>query len=164
MIRYTQYASETKNRIKELAWMQGQPLVCIGMGAVPLAVYFLFVGYLEQVQEALLLGWSAIVLSVVCFSIYCIRYFSYKKALTENFAKYAVEDKIEWCAERIDGETLSFTRINDGTTFRVGQSEIKAVRRLKTIFVIVLKNKNVIDLPICADTDELIFPYDEEKE
>jgi hypothetical protein len=79
-----------------------------------------------------------------------------KKAVTLNFDKLAEENKINFTLEKVDDSTLQFTRLTDGETMSVNILDIKSIKRLKTINVIILKNRKMIDLPKRPDIDDMI--------
>ena len=95
-------------------------------------------------------------LAVVCVAIYIIVYSKTKKVVNANFEENEIDGKIDFTIERIDGETLEFTRLTDEESFQITRADIKSIKRLKSINVIILNNKRTIDLPKQVDIDELI--------
>ncbi len=156
MIQYSKTASDTKNRIKDLAWMNGRFFVFASVCVLPISAYYFFAGFVANAVEAVQLGCQLLIMAVVSFAVYCVIYSKSKKAVTVNFDKLAENDKIDFTLDKIDEETLEFTRLSDGEVMRVNRFDIKTVKKLKSINVIVLKNKKFIDLPRRQDIDEMI--------
>ena len=53
MIEYSKTKADNKNRIKEMTWMKGRIFVYIGLVALPLMIFFLLVGILGKIADAL---------------------------------------------------------------------------------------------------------------
>ena len=114
------------------------------------------IGFAAGVNEMVTTGLQTLTLVGVLLAIYITVYVKTKKAVTLNFDKLAEDGKIDFTLEKIDDVTLEFTRLADGQTISVNILDIKSIKRLKTINVIVLKNKKMIDLPKRPDIDEMI--------
>lgn len=156
MIEYSKSVSDTKHRIRDLAWMNGGFFAIVGACVLPVSGYYFLAGIASNAPAAVKLGVQILTLAVVSFAIYLIVYTKTKKAVNTNFAKYEMDGKIEFTIEKIDEETLEFTRLTDEESFQVCRADIKRIKRLKSINVIILKNKKTIDLPKQADIEELI--------
>lgn len=156
MIEYSKHASDTKNRIRELAWMNGRFFIIFAICVLPVSAYFLVIGFAAGVNEMVTTGLQTLTLVGVLLAVYITVYVKTKKAVTVNFDKLAEENKIDFTLEKIDDSTLQFTRLSDGQTISVNILDIKSIKRLKTINVIILKNKKMIDLPKRPDIDKMI--------
>ena len=156
MIEYSKYASDTKSRIRDLAWMNGRFFIFFAICVLPVSAYFLVIGFLAGVNEMVTTGLQTLTLFGVLIAVYITVYVKTKKAVTMNFDKLAENDKIDFTLEKVDDSTLQFTRLTDGEVITVNILDIKSIKRLKTITVIVLKNKKMIDLPKRSDIDEII--------
>ena len=156
MIEYSKYASDTKSRIRDLAWMNGRFFIFFAIFVLPVSAYFLVIGFLAGVNEMVTTGLQVFTLFVVLIAVYITVYVKTKKAVTMNFDKLAENDKIDFTLEKVDDSTLQFTRLTDGEVITVNILDIKSIKRLKTITVILLKNKKMIDLPKRSDIDEMI--------
>lgn len=157
MVEYTKLASDNKRRIDEMTWMNGRLFIWIAACAFPVSAYFFLVGIATASPDALKCGWQTITLVVVLLAIYLILYFKMRKAVTLNFSRNAVDDKIDFTIEKIDEETLEFTRLTDEESFQITRADIKRIRQMKTISIITLKDGRIIDLPIRQDIDDLIY-------
>lgn len=156
MIQYTKYASDTKNRIKELTWASGGIFLIIAACVMPVTLYFFIVGIAAQQAEALSMGWRTLTLVLVLITMYLVVYFKFRKAVTSNFDMLAEDDKIEYTLETTAEGKLRFTRLTDEESFEISYSEIKKIKHVKTISIIFLKNNKTIDLPIDVDLAALI--------
>jgi len=113
-------------------------------------------GFIGKVSVAVQLGIYAATLDAVLIVMYGILYDKFTKAVNGNFESYEIDGKIDFTLERIAEDTLVFTRLTDEASFQIQKSDIKTVRTLKTIHVILLKDGRTIDLPKREDIDELI--------
>ena len=156
MIEYSKYASDSKQRIRDLAWMNGRFFVIFAICVFPISVCFLVIGFIAGVSEMVTTGLQILTLFGVLLAVYITIYMRAKKAVNSNFYKWAEDDKIDFTLEKVDEYTLEFTRLADGQKMTVHILDIKSIKRLKTINVLVLKNKKFIDLPKRADIDEMI--------
>ena len=156
MIEYSKHASETKQRVRDLAWMNGRLFIFFAIAVLPVSVYFLVIGFLAGVSQMLTTGFQTLTLVGVLLAVYITIYVRAKKAVTSNFYKWAEDDKIDFTLEKVDEYTLEFTRLADGQTMTVNILDIKSIKRLKSINVIVLKNKKYIDVPKRADIEKMI--------
>ena len=155
MISYSKTESDIKNRIRDLAWMNGRFFVFAGVIVLPISGYYFLAGFVANSSEAIHLACSLLTLAAICFVVFGTVYSKTKKAVNLNFDKLAQENKIDFTLEKLD-DALQFTRLSDGQVMVVSRSDIRSVKRLKTINVIVLKNSKFIDLPRRADIDEMI--------
>ena len=156
MIEYSKYASDSKQRIRDLAWMNGRFFIIFAICVLPVSAYYLVIGFIAGVNQMVTTGLQTLTLFGVLIAVYITVYVKAKKAVTLNFDKLAEDDKIDFTLEKVDEYTLKFTRLADGQTITVNILDIKSIKRLKSINVIVLKNKKFIDLPKRADIDEMI--------
>lgn len=156
MVEYSKTAADNKQRIREMTWMKGRRFITMAACVLLLSVFFLCVGIFGKSSEALQMGIYTGTLTVVLLVMYAILYDKYQKAVTKNFYSYEVDGKIDFTLEKLDAETLEFTRMTDEEVFRIQKSDIKTVRHLKTIHVIILKDGRTIDLPKQDDVDELL--------
>ena len=155
-VEYSKTAADTKSRIRDLAWMNGRFFIFFAIFVLPVSAYFLVIGFLAGVNEMVTTGLQTLTLFGVLIAVYITVYVKTKKAVTMNFDKLAENDKIDFTLEKVDDSTLQFTRLTDGEVITVNILDIKSIKRLKTITVIVLKNKKMIDLPKRSDIDEMI--------
>ena len=155
MIEYSQYEGEVKNRIKEIALAKGLPLLIAAVVSLLLTTYFLFVGIMAEQREALKMGWWTALLCLVCIILYLGILVTLKKALNSSFKQYAENGKIDFTLERVE-DKLKITRLCDNKTVEIKQSEIKSIRRLKSVILIILKGKRWFDLPNSPEVNELI--------
>lgn len=156
MIEYSKYASDSKQRIRDLAWMNGRFYIIFAICVFPISAYFFVIGFAAGVNEMVTTGLQTLTLVGVLIAVYITVYVKAKKAVNSNFNKWAEDDKIDFTLEKVDEYTLEFTRLADGQTISVNILDIKSIKRLKTINVIVLKNRKMIDLPKRPDIDEMI--------
>ena len=156
MISYSKTASDTKQRIRELAWMNGRLFIFLAACVLPISGCLFLVGILNNATQAVMMGFQTLTVVAVLLAVYVTVYVKTKKAVNVNFDKLAQEDRIDFTLEKVDEYTLAFTRLTDGETISVNILDIKSIKRLKTINVIVLKNKKMIDLPRRPDIDEMI--------
>lgn len=155
MIQYSQYECEVKNRIKEIALAKGLPLLIAAVVSLLLTTYFLFVGIMAEQSEALKIGWWTALLCLVCIILYLGILVTLKKALNSVFKQYAENGKIDFTLERVE-DKLKITRLCDNKTVEIKQSEIKSIRFLKSVILIILKGKRWFDLPNSPEVKELI--------
>ena len=156
MIEYSKYASDSKQRIRDLAWMNGRFFIIFAICVFPISSCFLVIGFIVGENEMVTTGLQTLTLVGVLIAVYITVYVKAKKAVTVNFDKWAEDGKIDFTLEKVDEYTLEFTRLADGQTMTVNILDIKSIKRLKSINVLVLKNKKFIDLPKRADIDEMI--------
>ena len=156
MITYSKTISDTYRRIRDLAWMNGRFFAIAGICVLPASAYFIFAGTVSNSSAALKLGFQLLTLAAVLVAIYIIVYNKTKKAVQANFDEFEIDGKIDFSIEKIDDDTLEFTRLTDEESFQITKADVKCVKRLKYNNVIVLKDKRTIDLPKRADIDELI--------
>lgn len=155
MIQYSQYECEVKNRIKEIALARGLPLLIAAVVSLLLTTYFLFVGIMAEQSEALKMGWWTALLCLVCIILYLGILVTLKKSLNSVFKQYAENGKIDFTLERVE-DKLKITRLCDNKTVEIKQSEIKSIRFLKSVILIILKGKRWFDLPNSPEVNELI--------
>lgn len=159
MIEYSKTAADNKARIRELTWMQGRVFMIAASCVLPLSAFFFLVGIVGNNSEAVQFGIYCTTLFIVLLAIYGILYSKYKKAVTANFDNHEVDGRINFALEKIDDDTLEFSRLTDEESFQVQKSDIKAIRNMKTIHVIMLKDGRTIDLPKRADIDEMLRSF-----
>lgn len=136
--------------------MNGGLFAVIGVCVLPVSVYHFLAGIAFNAPAAIKLGWQLLILAAVLLAIFLIVYTKVKKAVKANFEEYEIDGKSDYTIERIDEDALAFTRLTDGESFQVSSADIKKIKHLKTINVIILKNKRTIDLPKRADIEEMI--------
>ena len=156
MIEYTKTASDNKGRIRDLTWMHARIFAILPIFILPVSLYYFVIGTAVNSPEAVGLGGQLLTLAVVCIAIYLIVYNKTKKAVMANFDEYEMDGKIDFTIEKIDENTLTFTRLTDEESFQVSKNDIKTIKRLKHTSVIVLNSKRMIDIPKRVDIDELI--------
>ena len=155
MIEYSKTVADTKHRIRELTWLNGRIFVILGAVALLISAFNLFAGFVANESAAISLGFRLLTVAVVAFAVYLILYVKTKKAVTLNFDNFAEDGKIDFTLERV-GDTLQFTRLADGEFMSVKRQDIRSIKQMKHINVILLKNKKTIDLPKRDDIDEMI--------
>ncbi|MBE6958569.1 MAG: hypothetical protein E7447_05405 [Ruminococcaceae bacterium] len=156
MIEYSKLAADNKSRIKEMTWMKGRFFIISAICILPVVLVLFLLGFIGKVSVAVQLGIYAATLDAVLIVMYGILYDKFTKAVNGNFESYEIDGKIDFTLERIAEDTLVFTRLTDEASFQIQKSDIKTVRTLKTIHVILLKDGRTIDLPKREDIDELI--------
>lgn len=156
MIQYTKYASDIKKRINALTWVTGRIFIIIAACAMPITLYLFIVGIAAQEADALSMGCSALTLLIVVLVMYLVIYFKYRKIVTLNFYKLAEDGKIEYTLERTEDDHLRFTRLTDEESFEISRNEIRKIKHMKTISIVVLTNKKTVDLPRRPDIEELL--------
>ena len=156
MIEYSKTAADNKKRIRDLTWMNAKLFAIMPFVILPVSIYYFLVGIAANSPEAVGLGGQLLTLAVVCVAIYIIVLHKTKKAVNRNFEENEIDGKIDFTIEKIDEETLEFTRLTDQESFQITKDDIKSMKRLRNINVIVLKNKRTIDLPKQIDIDELL--------
>jgi len=156
MIEYSKTAADNKKRIRDLTWMNAKLFAIMPFVILPVSIYYFLVGIAANSPEAVGLGGQLLTLAVVCVAIYIIVLHKTKKAVSRNFEENEIDGKIDFTIEKIDEETLEFTRLTDEESFQITKDDIKSMKRLRNINVIVLKNKRTIDLPKQIDIDELL--------
>ena len=156
MIEYSKTAADNKKRIRDLTWMNARLFAILPILILPVSLYYFVAGTVVNSPDAVRLGGQLLTLAVVCVAIYIIVYSKTKKVVNANFEENEIDGKIDFTVERIDEETLEFTRLTDEESFRITRADIKSIKRLKSINVIILNNKRTIDLPKQVDIDELI--------
>ena len=154
MVEYSKTKADLNKRIKDLTWMNGRWFAILAICVFPFSAYHLLVGV--AVSEAMKMGLQLLTLDVVLIALYIIIYNKTRKAVITNFNNYEEDGKIDFAIEKIDENTLEFTRLTDEESFQITKYDIKTVKRLKHIIVIVLENKTTIDLPKRADIEEII--------
>lgn len=156
MIEYSKTAADNKKRIRDLTWMNARIFAILPFIILPVSLYYFVVGTAANSPEAVGLGGQLLTLVAVCIAIYIIVYNKTKKAVKTNFDEYEMDGKINFTIDKIDEQTLEFTRMTDGESFQITKDDIKSIKHLKSINVIILKNKRTIDLPKQINIDELI--------
>lgn len=156
MIQYTKYASDTKNRSRDLAWMHTRLSFILAICVLPVTVYFFLTGFLNNAPDSLEMGYLTFVLMAAFFVFCLITRSKVKKAVTKNFEKFSKDGKIDFTIEKIDEDTLECTRLTDEESFQIHRADIKCIKYLKFTNVIVLKDKRTIDIPNRVNIDELI--------
>lgn len=156
MIHYSKTAADTYKRIRDLTWLNARLFVISGFIALPVGLYYLLIGMVGSIPNAVRIGGQMATLAAVCFAIYFIVLNKTKKAVTANFDEYEIDGKIDFTIEKIDEDTLEFTRVSSEESFQISREDVKSIKKLKHINVILLKDKRTIDLPKQADIDEMI--------
>lgn len=156
MIEYSKFASDTKKRIRDLTWMNAGIFAIVGVCVLPVSFYYFLAGIASNAPAAMKLAFQILTMAAVLLAIYFIVYTKVKKAVKANFEEYEIDGKIDFTIERIDEDTLEFTRLTDEESFQVSRADVKRIKRLKSIIVIILKNRTTIDLPKRADIEEMI--------
>ena len=110
---------------------------------------------MAEQSEALKMGWWTALLCLVCIILYLGILVTLKKALNSVFKQYAENGKIDFTLERVE-DKLKITRLCDNKTVEIKQSEIKSIRFLKSVILIILKGKRWFDLPNSPEVNELI--------
>lgn len=156
MIYYSKTASDTKRRVRDLAWMNGRYFAIAGVCVLPVSAYFFFAGAISNAPEAIKLGFQTLTLAAVLLAIYGIVHSKVKKAVNTNFAEYEMDGKIDFTIEKIDDDTLEFTRLTDEESFQIQKTDIKCIKYMKYTNVVILKDKRTIDIPNRVNIGELI--------
>lgn len=156
MIYYTKTAADTKQRIRDLAWMNAGIFAIAGVCVLPISAYFFIAGLVSDAPGAVKLGWQLLTLAAVLLAIYLIVRSKVKKVVKANFEEYEMDGKIDFTIERIDEDTLEFTRLSDEQSFQVSKADIKCIKYMKYTNIVILKDKRTIDIPNRVNIDELI--------
>ena len=156
MIQYTKTAADHQNRIKEMTWMRGRLFVFGAAGVFVLMVFFFLVGVTGNNSEAIQFAIYTATLFAVLTAMYLILYFKFKKAVVTNFENNAVDGKIDFTIDKLADGTLEFARLTDEESFTIEKYQIKTIRSMKNIHVILLRDGRTIDLPRRADIDEFV--------
>ena len=156
MIEYSKTAEDIQNRVKDLAWMQGRFLVYIAIGLCTLGLGFVVYGLL--LANTGYVGWGIqfVAFAVADMVVFSTLYKRIQKAVNKNFDEFAVEDRIDYTIETTEEDKLLFTRLTDGDSFEISWGDIKKIKYMKTILVLVLKNKRTIDMPRSVDLSSLM--------
>lgn len=146
-MRYSTKKSDIKTNVKELTLYRTKPIAIIGIVAFVLALYFLVVYYcFFNDYEAMLMGYSSLMLAFVAFAICVGLYLNFKGVLEKNFELHAVDGEIYHTIEK-EKDGIKITRISDGEIFTFNLSEVAKIKVLKTIVVITLDSKKFFCLP-----------------
>lgn len=156
MIEYSKIAADNKKRIRDLTWMNARFFVIAAILILPVSFYYFVAGAVVNSPEAAGLGGQLLTLAAVCIAIYFIVYSKTRKAVNTNFEEHELDGRIDFTIEKIDECTLRFTRKTDEESFQITKDDIKSVKHLRSINVILLKNKRTIDLPKQINIEELI--------
>lgn len=156
MIEYSKFEADTKNRVKDLAWMNGRFFIYAAyvFGAVGLG--FILAGLIFTNQGWLGLGIQILALGIADVVVFITLYKRFQKAVTRNFDKYAVDGRIDYTIETTEEGKLLFTRQTDDDSFEIAWSDIRKMKYMKTIIVIVLRDKRTIDIPRSVDISVLM--------
>ena len=122
MIAYSKTAADTNHRIRDLAWLHGRFFAIAAICVLPVCAYFFLAGIASKAPAAIKMGIQTLTLAAVLLAIYCILRSKLKKAVITNFEEYEMDGKIDFTIERIDEDTLEFTRLTDEENFEI-QSE-----------------------------------------
>ncbi len=118
-------------------------------------MYFIIVYYcFFSNYEAMLMGYSSLVLAFVAFSI-CVRlYLNWKGVVEKKFKIHAIDGEICYTIEKGKNE-IKITRISDGEELTFNLSEVAKMKVLTTIVVIMLDSKKFFYLPAQENIIEL---------
>lgn len=162
VIEYSQYQTDVKKRAKALAWLRGKILAIIAMIALPLAIFLIVMGHISADRDGLIMGYSCLAIAVWDTAVCTMLYFTVKKLLLADFAKYAQDGKIDYSFERT-GDAFKIIRHNDGYTFTFDKSDIKKTSKTKMIIALFLMDKRIVVLPMREDVFQLLnAPTNEE--
>ena len=156
MIAYSKTAADTNHRIRDLAWLHGRFFAIAAICVLPVCAYFFLAGIASKAPAAIKMGFQTLTLAAVLAAIYGILRSKLKKAVKANFEEYEIDGKIDFTIERIDEDTLEFTRLTDEESFQITKADIKSIKYLKFTNVVLLKDKRTIDIPNRVNIDELI--------
>ena len=156
MIEYSKTAADTKHRIRDLAWLHGRIFAIAGFCVLPVSAYFFVGGMISDAPIAIKTGFQTLTLAAVLFAVYGILRSKLKKVVNRNFEAYELDGKIDFTVEKIDDDTLEFTRLTDEESFEIHKADIKCIKYLKFTNVVILKDKRTIDIPNRVNIDELI--------
>ena len=156
MICYSKTASDTKHRVRDLAWLHGRFFAIAAICVAPVCVYFFLAGIISNAPTLIQLGFRTMTLAAVLLAIYFILRSKLNKAVIANFEEYEMDGKIDFTIEKTDDDTLEFTRLTDEESFEIHKADIKGIKYLKYTNVVILKDKKTIDIPNRVNIDELI--------
>ena len=139
-----------------MTWMRGRFFIFVAIAVFALMMFFFLVGIFSKSGDAIQFGIYAATLFAVLIVTYCILYAKFQKAVIGNFDTYAVDGKIEFTLEKTEENTLEFTRLTDEESFCIDKADIKTIRSMKTIYVILLKDGRTVDFPKQPDIDDLM--------
>ena len=162
VIEYSQYQTDVKKRAKALAWIRGKTLAIIAMVALPLAIFLIVMGHISADKDGLIMGYSCLAIAVWDTAVCTMLYFTVKKFLCADFAKYAQDGKIDYSFART-GDSFKIVRHNDGYAFTFDKSDIKKTGKTKMVIALFLRDKRIVVLPMREDVSRLLnAPVDEE--
>ena len=156
MICYSKTASDTKHRVRDLAWLHGKFFLIASVCVLPVGAYCFLTGMASNAPGAVKMGVQILTLSAVCFALYLIMRSKLEKAVIANFEEYEMDGKIDFTIEKTDDDTLKLTRLTDEESFEIRKADIKCIKFLKHTNVVILKDKRTIDIPNRVNIDELI--------
>ena len=156
MIAYSKTAADTNHRIRDLAWLHGRFFAIAAICVLPFCAYFFLAGIASKAPAAIKMGFQTLTLAAVLAAIYGILRSKLKKAVITNFEEYEMDGKIDFTIERIDEDTLEFTRLTDEENFEIHKTDIKSIKYMKYTNIVILKDKRTIDIPNRVNIDELI--------
>lgn len=145
IFNYETTEEQSKSRLKN-SWL----LICkipliIEILFICLSVYFLLVGIIANVREALIMGVES---SFICLLLALYLYRCYqilKTRIIGNFNFFNNGSKKYELNK--DGDVYEMVNLTDGTNFKFAKSQIKSVKKRKDTMVIILKPRAYIVLP-----------------
>ena len=145
MIKFTFAKANNKSRIKEITVSQIKPCMIIGLIFIPFAIYFILIGHLFD-SEFLINGYSSLFIVIFMGIVSILNYLKIKKEINANLNISTENDDINYTIER-DEDKYKIECVDIKKTVEFTKQEIKKIYQTKSLIIIKLKSKEIIDLP-----------------
>lgn len=144
MIEYSFDKTKNNLRINEIVLSQIKPCLIIALVFVPLAIYFILIGYLFD-KELLINGYSSLFITIFMSIVSIVNYINIKKEINANL-NISDKDDITYTVDK-DGNKYKIECVDNKKSIEFTKQEIKKIYQTKHLIIIKLKSKKIIDLP-----------------
>lgn len=155
MINYERSKADLKIYIKEICISQCKIPFIIACVSLPLAIYFLFIGWYIPDKECLSDGFILLLIFTMMILASIRIYQKLKKAILAQFEK--MEDNVVQYSLSYNENTYIITRLIDNSEFKFKKEDIKKVYFQKNIIVIKLKTNRIIDFPKIKEIENMFI-------
>jgi|GEM_PF-1836501 len=154
MIVFSHSKIDTKKRVMALAFSQGKVFVILAPIALALGVWYAVFGHIFSDSNALVLGYSAVALSLFMAAIFVAFVCRYKKMVEVFFKRNPSAVEQRFSIER-DVNNFKMVQLDNKNTLEFQKSEITKIYYAKKYIIVKLNSVYLLDFPNNADIKNL---------
>lgn len=155
MIKFSSKKEDINEKAIKLTLFETKTTLILLLISFVFTIYFLLVGFLSD-SEALIYGYSALVIFVILL-IYLVRfYFLCKKSLIQKFNQITKNDIINYSLDKNDNY-FKFICYENNQTLEFKKEDVKKIKIMKNLIILKLNSNEIIMLPNQKEISDYIY-------